>query len=407
MSWRIEDCVIRGELDCRTRGIVTGTIWLRGHGEPLRLTLTGNPLADIAGCLLTFTNPKPQPSRISNLAALASDQTGKVGDLTVSLRIEIFSVPDEKVVELAKAKQPIPTRQVNALHLEWFTPKNGRVVIESHEYQIELSAPPVWRMDQDEDDAQYAANAQAFREFLEDAELDAVGPDTDDEEPSNEVVYDEFKWEKMLKESDERSDRLGEAMMKFDGHPDSERLTARAMKWHWVEDELDAEERGIYDDEDEFTNEQAEEIELDELKPDPLTEGKDWIRDEDGDIQHPLCVRVSRLGLRMWRLADEFNMMNDERDHTVLDMVFNTQCCGAKLAGALNDIAYEFGPDPGLVVASLKRALQHLHLALQAAESVKAAKKMDVGQVTRWHAELFVIREEILRLMDEHRRRIG
>lgn len=411
MSWRIEDCVIRGELDCRTRGLVTGTIWLRGHGEPLRLSLSGNPLGDLAGCVLTFTNPKPQPSRISNLAALTSDQTGRVGDMTASLRVDIFDAPLEKILELGRAEKPVPTRQANALHIEWFSNRNGRVVIETTDYQIALSVPPLWRMTVEEDDEQYESNADAFRDYLDDMDRSTTGPD-DSDEPSDETeIYDEFKWEKMLKESDERGDRYGAALEKYDGHPDSERLVAREMKWHWVEDELDAEERGLYDEEDDIADEmddEAEELDLDEIRPNPLTEGRDWVRDSDGDIQHPLCVRTSRLAVRMWRLADEFNVLSDEKDSCVHDMVFNTQCCGAKLAGALNDIAYEFGPDPGMIVASLKRALNHLHQALNASDTVKKSHKLDAsGQLDNWRNELFAIREEILRLMEEHRRNIS
>lgn len=407
MSWRIEDCVIRGELDCRVKGVVTGTIWLRGHGEPLRLNLAGHPLGDLAGCLLSFVNTRPQPSRHANLSDLASDQTGIVGDMTASFRVQIFDVPFEKIVELGRAQKEIPMRQANALHIEWFSEKNGRVIIESTDYQISITAPPLWQLSQEEDDAQYEANAGSFRKFLEDDERKWTGPDEDGPDaPPAENVYDEFKWERMLKESDEKSDKLGEVMQRYDGHPDSERLIAREMKWTWVEDELDAEERGIYDDEDEEAETEdafMESDDFEDLKPNPLTEGRDWIRDEDGDIQHPLSNRAFKLGMRMWRYADEFNLINDEKDPTVHEMVMNTQICSAKLAGALNELAYDFEPEPGLVVASLKRALNHLHVALRASDMVKTGGKIDAAQIGQWRAELFAIREEIIRLMNEHR----
>ncbi len=410
MSWRIEDCVIRGELDARVKGGVAGKIWLRGHGEPLKLSLAGNALADIAGCLLTFSNPHPKPGRQSNLSALASDQTGTVGDMTASLRVEVFNVPLKKIIELARAEKEIPMRQANAIHLEWFSARNGRIVIESTEFQVHLSTPPVWRMTDEEDEEQYEANAEEFRKFLESADGDWIGPDQDQSEPPPEAVYDEFKWEKMLKESDQKSDRLGEIMHKYDGHPDSERLIAREMNWHWVEDELDAEERGLYDDEDDAAEGEdtfSDGSDFDELKPNPLTEGKDWVRDEDGDIQHPLCARTYKLGMRIWRHADEFNLMTDEKDRSVADMVMNTQICSAKLAGALNELGYDFEPEPGLVVASLKRALSHLHAALNASDIVKAGGKIDAAQVEQWRSEFFAIREEIIRLMNEHRRKLS
>ena len=408
MSWRISDCVIRGEVDCRVRGAVTGKIWLRGHGEPLKLSLAGNPLGDLAGCVLTFVNPKPLPSRHGNLSDLSSDQTGVAGDMTASFRMEVFAVPFEKIIELGRAEKEIPTRQANAMHLEWFGEKNGRVMIESADFQVSLSAPPLWRMTQEEDDEQYDANAETFIGFLERDEVSWTGPDERNSEPVPDMDFDEFKWEKMLKESDQNSDKLGEVMAKYDGHPDSERLVAQDMKWTWVEDELDAEERGIYDDDDAVALEDSflDGTDFDEFKPNPLTEGKDWIRDDEGDIQHPLSHRAFKLGVRMWRYADEFNLLTDEKNRGAHDMVFNAQICGAKLAGALNELAYDFDPEPGLIVASLKRALNHLHIALRASDVVKAGGKMDLAQVEQWRTELFAIREEIIRLMNEHRQKM-
>ena len=35
-----------------------GKIWLEGHAEPVVLELKGNAWPDLAGCLLTFTNPQ-------------------------------------------------------------------------------------------------------------------------------------------------------------------------------------------------------------------------------------------------------------------------------------------------------------------------------------------------------------
>ena len=76
---------------------------------------------------------------------------------------------------------------------------------------------------------------------------------------------------------------------------------------------------------------------------------------------------------------------------------------GAKLAGALNSLAY--GRDhceAAFVVACLKRALGHLHAAQSALERVTGLLPADLIKFTR--NELFGIREEILRLMDEFRK---
>src|SRR6267378_8380733 len=57
MAWRIQDSVIRGEMDNRLKGRVRGKLWLHGHDEPVELDLAGNACPDLAGCLLTFKNP--------------------------------------------------------------------------------------------------------------------------------------------------------------------------------------------------------------------------------------------------------------------------------------------------------------------------------------------------------------
>lgn len=63
MAWRIADSVIRGEIDNRQKGRVTGRIWLAGRKEPLELELQGNALRDLAGRRLRFENPKPKPGQ--------------------------------------------------------------------------------------------------------------------------------------------------------------------------------------------------------------------------------------------------------------------------------------------------------------------------------------------------------
>ena len=58
MAFRIHDSVVRGEIDNRVKGIVRGRIWVEGRAEPVVLELKGNAWPDLAGCLLTFTNPQ-------------------------------------------------------------------------------------------------------------------------------------------------------------------------------------------------------------------------------------------------------------------------------------------------------------------------------------------------------------
>ena len=73
MAFRIHDSVVRGEIDNRVKGIVRGKIWVEGRAEPVVLELKGNAWPDLAGCLLTFTNPHKARSRISISDSLHPD----------------------------------------------------------------------------------------------------------------------------------------------------------------------------------------------------------------------------------------------------------------------------------------------------------------------------------------------
>ena len=61
MAWRLHEHVLRGRIDNRGRGCVTGEIWLAGIDQPLVLELKGDCAPDVAGCELSFENPNPIP----------------------------------------------------------------------------------------------------------------------------------------------------------------------------------------------------------------------------------------------------------------------------------------------------------------------------------------------------------
>ena len=69
MAIRLEKAIIRGEITNASRGRVTGWIQLVGHPEPVRLSLAGNCLRDLAGCTLKFENPEPHAEAAANLVS--------------------------------------------------------------------------------------------------------------------------------------------------------------------------------------------------------------------------------------------------------------------------------------------------------------------------------------------------
>ena len=130
MAWRIHDSVIRGEIDNRVKGRVRGKLWLDGLAEPVTLDLEGNACPDLAGCLLEFKNPA-ETFPIRKQPVFAQLQRGKIGNLSASQKVRVFTIPDEEAFAMIDRGEKPPERIANALYLEWFSEGNGRVVIES------------------------------------------------------------------------------------------------------------------------------------------------------------------------------------------------------------------------------------------------------------------------------------
>ncbi len=216
-------------------------------------------------------------------------------------------------------------------------------------------------------------------------------PDDFDEKP-----LDEFGYEKFMRESDARTDKVMKLYEKYRDHPECEKLVAREMGWEWLEDALEAKECG------ELLP--AEPIETPPLEPDPLTEGVDWIRDDHGGIRHPLSKRAFEIAMAMWHFLNERNLLKEDGNDDLREMIFEFQTAGAKLAGALNSLGYVGDLREGaFVVAALKRALACLHKSIAASEKVMEKQLVDSERLNRFRGELFDVREEILRLMKQFR----
>ena len=217
-----------------------------------------------------------------------------------------------------------------------------------------------------------------------------------DFDPENEQPLDEFGYEKLMRESDARTDKYIELLKKYEGHPDQEKIVAREMGWTWLEEALEADERGALPP--------REEIEVPPLEPNPITEGVDWARDKDGHTRHPLTKRAFESAMAMWHFCDESGLLGENGDADLRRMIFQFQTAGAKIAGALDGLAYDEDLRAGgFIVAALKRALNYLHQSVSAAEKVAGKNLLDSERLESFRADLFEVREEILRLMKRFR----
>src|SRR5687768_1866523 len=135
MAWRIEESVIRGHLDNRVKGRVEGKLWIDGLADPVTLELEGNACPDLAGCQLEFRN-LAQTFPLSRKPGFDALQRGRAGTLSASRKVRAFSIPPSQAqAMLARGEKP-PEGMANALYLEWFSETNGRVVIESTNYEL-------------------------------------------------------------------------------------------------------------------------------------------------------------------------------------------------------------------------------------------------------------------------------
>jgi hypothetical protein len=379
MAWRIADNIVRGEIDNQIPGIVQGKIWLAGREVPLALKLSGNGHKDLAGCKLTFFNPAPKadPS-----LALKPDQSGVVGDMTAARKVRVIENLD---YEALKNDQPFSEHMANALYLEWFSDTNGRVVIESTDYEVKIGEP-TWRLSSEDEARQLEANAEAMQSFM-----DRI---TESFDPREEAAYngdpkDEFEWELFLRASDRRSTKLGELLEKYSDHPDRDRLIARGMGWKEIEEMLDAQTESLEEEEDD------EEMGFDE--PD-----EEEIARTERPIRHPLVKRIIDRSVELSRLTE------NQRDDDIDEMVGAYMVVGPKIAGALTIGDHDLGPDLnmfGLVVAKLKRAIGELSRGLTAANRLRDSKRELPFSIDEWITEMLQTRQEILALMDDFRKR--
>lgn len=375
MAWRIDDAVVSGEIDNTVEGKTSGRLWVLGREEPVVLELSGDCWRDLAGTRLSFRNPQPKPQAGADLAPL---QRGLVGDMTASRKNKVPLVSDDEFSALYAARQEIPFCWKNTLYLEWFSEKNGRVVIETCDFELELSER-IWEMDEDAEEAQKLANMQAMRDFMN-ALVRRIEPAGDRRIDSGEEE-DEFQWEERLKESDRLADAYQEVLEKYLDDPDAERKEAFAMGWDGLLEAL-AEENEATETADDFIWQPV----ADEDDP------EEWDDEEIGFRQHPLQSKAHELVLR----GIDLTRAGGEHPAAAALNSALMQVSG-KLAGALNG---DYERETGYVLAMLKRCLGWQNDALSAcSELIVAADDCDHSRALEALKDsIFEVREEIVNL---------
>jgi hypothetical protein len=342
--------------------------------------LVGDCWRDLAGTKLQFVNHKP--SKEWNESSFESDQSGIVGDMTASLKHKVPTVSDDELQRLYEEQQEIPHEWKNVLYLEWFSDINGRVVIESASYDLEISAH-MWEMDEDEEEAQKLANLNAMRDFMAQV-IRRREPSESDSESMEDM--DEFEWEERLKESDRLTDAYQEVLEKYMEDGDSERKEAFVMGWDGL---LDA----MAEREDTQAGYSAEES--DEDSAEDFEEDADF---EDEGEDHPLQIKAQELAMRAMDLVQR----DAGQGSPAYQLVTSLLQVSGKLAGALNGRG-DYEPETGYVLAVLKRCLNWLNQAVGACQELMSIEEDPDQLVALAHirSTAFEIRDKITELRRE------
>lgn len=292
---------------------------------------------------------------------------------------------------MIKAGGKPPEHMANSLYLEWYSKLNGRVVIESADYRLEISEP-AWRFTADE----LAERARRASETSD-------GLDEGFGEGEN---WDEFRAEQFLRESDATGDRYRRLLEKYGDHPESERLIAREMGWTWIEEALDAEEaaakEGARDGEEADDGEEFDEEAFAEPDPDPAREGIDWVRDDDGGFIHPVGRHARECFYALQKEAEALGVM--EGDEVADEFVSQVMIVSVKLRAHLHFLVRGDLHDPALLIAWLKRDLEIHNQALAAAATLDGHAVFPRDRLDHYRAELFTIRETVLEILTRLRR---
>lgn len=386
MAWKIESAVIRGEIDNTVRGLTTGKIWLIHQDEPILLLLRGDCWRDVAGCKLSFALENPDFTL--KTPELSQPQTGVVGDITVSRKGKNYH--ESPFVEDMVMR--------NFLSLEWFDQVNGRVLVESSEFTVELSDRQ-WELSHDEETQQKLVNLDAMRDFV----CKYIQRDKRGDLWSQENA-DEFQWEKRFQESDRLTDAFQEVMEKY--ADDAERDVKQSYVMGWTS-ELDRQEDSL------LMDEELSEIDLldefDELSEDAEDEAYTWEdvpswddEEEENDLpknEHPLLRTTSQIvNASIDLVAVSPDMPDALHRLNMLSMMIS-----AKLAGGMEVGGEFYEQEPGYMLALLKRCLFWLNDCISACvELMNGTQDPEaIRQLEALRLLIFEAREQITEMRRE------
>lgn len=168
MAWRPTDWVLEGELDNTTLGWTIGWVRLLDRDEPLRLKLAGNCHPDLAGWKFRIVRTEPSPNQFEppDYSGIATDQSGTVGDITADQTLHHYECSIDEFLRRLHAGDRPPSTLRKALYLEWFSHRNGRVVIQCTRLAVERMGERAFELTEEEWVEQAKQNSEEMSYFM-------------------------------------------------------------------------------------------------------------------------------------------------------------------------------------------------------------------------------------------------
>jgi hypothetical protein len=202
-----------------------------------------------------------------------------------------------------------------------------------------------------------------------------------DDECDGPECWDEYQWERFLRQQDRDTEKYFRLLEKYNDHPQRDRMIAREMGWEFPEEE--------------FEDDWAADLYC-EMEEAGLMETAD--EDFEAFVRSP--VYTDMLRLHNW-VNTWLNRHAEARDDPgAIRMASRCAVCGAKVAAAL---CGDDGTEPGMTIAYLKRGLKAAHDALDSSAGLVAGGLMTPRQRAAFQKRLFRVRDHVVDLMRQYR----
>ena len=169
LDTRLNNAVLRGEIDNTRRGETHLKFWLFGKEQPVSIALGGDCLRDLAGTHIYFENTpldRKEPVTID----LDSIEKGEIGEVTASSRLCMH-----KPNQSGGYNKPV---YINALRIEFYC-ELGRILLEAFNF-TSLLINKTWFMTEEENFAQRACNFSVWQGHIESSQKFDLSSDAQD-----------------------------------------------------------------------------------------------------------------------------------------------------------------------------------------------------------------------------------